>query len=282
MVKIIADTTTCISPTEAREMGIGYLPQIVIFGSETYRDDTEIDSREFLRRLKASATLPKTAAPPPALYTPLYQEYSAQGDTIIVLCPSAEASGTFRSATVAAQDFPEADLRIIDTKLVAGGFGAVVKEAVRWANDGLDAGTIVTKIEEMAGRNRLYFLVDTLEYLYKGGRIGAARALFGSILQMKPILTFRNGHIEPFESQRTQKRALARMKEVILMDCPRASEAHLCIMQGGAEAVASNLAQEFAALLDVPLSSIPIDDMTPAILVHSGPGVIGVSYFVAP
>lgn len=281
MVKIISDTLTCISPEEARQIGLGLIPQLVVFGDETYRDDTEITPSEFLRRLKVSASLPKTAAPPPALYAPLFAEYSAQGETIVVVCPTAEASGTFRSATVAAQDFPDADIHIVDTKLLAGGHGAVAKAAVGWAKAGLDAAAIIERIEEMAPRNRTYFLVDTLEYLYKGGRIGAARALVGSLLQMKPILTFRNGHTEPFESQRTHRRALARMKEVILEDCPRTTDAHLCIMQGDAEQEAQALAAEFAAQLDVPLESIPIYEMTPAILVHSGPGVLGVSYFVS-
>jgi len=281
MVKIISDTLTCISPQEAQQIGLGFIPQLVVFGTESFRDDTEINSREFLRRLKASSSLPKTAAPPPALYAPLYQEYSEQGHSIIVVCPTADASGTYRSAMVAAQDFPNADIRVIDTRLIAGGHGAVAKAALAWANQGMDADTIVKNIQEMAPRNRTYFLVDTLEYLFKGGRIGAARALVGSLLQMKPILTFRNGHTEPFESQRTHRRALARMKEVILSDCPRAPEAHLCLMHGDAEEEANTLAREFATLLDVPLSSIPVYEMTPAILVHAGPGVLGVSYFVA-
>jgi DegV family protein with EDD domain len=280
MIRIISDTLTCISPEEAQRIGLGYIPQMVIFGNESYRDDTQMNSREFLRRLKASSSLPKTAAPPPAMYTPLYKEYSEKGDTIIVVCPTAEASGTFRSATVAAQDFPDADIRVVDTHLIAGGLGAVAKAALTWVDQGLDADTIVNKIQEMSNRNRTYFLVDTLEYLYKGGRIGAARALVGSLLQMKPILTFRNGHTEPFESQRTHRRALARMKEVILSDCPRAPEAHLCIMHGDAEQEANSLAAEFATLLDVPQNSIPIYEMTPAILVHSGPGVLAVSYFI--
>ena len=281
MVKIISDTLTCISPDEARQIGLGLIPQLVVFGDETYRDDTEINPSEFLRRLKASSSLPKTAAPPPALYAPLFAEYSAQGETFVVVCPTAEASGTFRSATVAAQDFPNADIRVVDTKLLAGCHGAVAKAAVGWASAGLDADAIIEKIEEMAPRNRTYFLVNTLEYLYKGGRIGAARALVGSLLQMKPILTFRNGHTEPFESQRTHRRALARMKEVILEDCPRSPDAHLCIMQGDAEQEARALTSEFAAELGVPVESIPVYEMTPAILVHSGPGVLGVSYFVA-
>ncbi len=281
MVKIIADTTSCIPPDEARDLGISYLPQIIVFGEDTYRDDTEMNARQFLKHLRASSELPKTAAPQPFLYQPIYQEYSEQGQSMVVICPSSDLSGTFRSATVAAQDFPQADVRIVDTRIVAGGMGAIVKEAVKWANAGEDADTIVQKVQAMAKRERVYFVVDTLEYLFKGGRIGAAKALFGSLLQVKPILTFKDGRTEPFDSQRTHKRAMARLKEVLLNDCPRHPSSHLCIMHGDAEEEARMLADEFSILLNIPAETIPIYDLTPAILVHSGPGIIGASYFVS-
>lgn len=282
MVKIIADTTSCLPPVEAEKLGIYYLPQIIVFGEETFRDDSEMDPRTFLKRQKISPVLPKTAAPPPALYTPIYQELAEKGETMIVLTPAQTVSGTFRSATVAAQDFPNADIRVIDTRLIAGGLGAVVKQAVEWANAGLAPDEIISRVHAMCARHRIYFMVDTLEYLYKGGRIGAAKALFGSLLQVKPILTFRDGNIEPFESQRTHKRAMARLKEVVLADCPRDSSSFLSIMHGDAEAEAMQYASEFSAQLGIPLSDIAIYDLTPAILVHSGPGVIAVSFFVQP
>jgi DegV family protein with EDD domain len=282
MVKIIADTTSCLSPVQAEKLGVYYLPQIIVFGEETYRDDTEMDPRTFLKRQKISPVVPKTAAPPPALYTPIFQELAGQGETMIVLCPSADVSGTFRSATVAAQEFPDADIRILDTRLVAGGLGAVVKQAVGWANEGLSPEQVIANIHEMCPRERVYFLVDTLEYLHKGGRIGTARALLGSLLQMKPILTFRNGLIQPFDSQRTHRRAMARLKEVILADCPRDPEAFLCIMHGDAEEEAMQTAGELSAGLGIPQADIAIYDLTPAILVHSGPGVIGISYYAQP
>lgn len=280
MIRIIGDTTSCLPPAEAEKLGIAYLPQIIVFGEETYRDDSEMDPRTFLKRQHISSLLPKTAAPPPALYTPFYQQYADQGDTMIVLCPSAQVSGTYRGATVAAQDFPDADIRVLDTNLIAGGLGSVLIQAQRWAQEGVDADKIVEKVKEMCPRDRIYFMVDTLEYLYKGGRIGAAKALFGSLLQMKPILTFRDGQIKPFDSQRTQKKALARLREVTLAECPHDANAFLCIMHGDAEAIALELANDLGAELGIPTANIPIYDLTPAILVHSGPGVIAVSYFI--
>jgi DegV family protein with EDD domain len=147
MIKIIADTLSNISPAEALALGVEYIPQIIVFGEETYRYDTEMDAVTFMQRLRASQVLPKTAAPPPAFYSPIFAKGADQGTTMIVVAPTAELSGTFRSATVAAQDFPNADIRIIDTRLLAGGLGAVVKQAVKWANAGLSPEVVVEKIE---------------------------------------------------------------------------------------------------------------------------------------
>lgn len=282
MVKIIADTTSCISLTEAQELGIGYIPQIIVFGEETYRDDTEMDAVTFLKRLRTSTVLPKTAAPPPAFYTPIYQEVAERGGSAVVIAPSSDLSGTFRSASVAARDFPDVDIHIVDTHIISGGLGAVVYEAALAAKAGKTAKEIVELVEEMSKRERVYFAVDTLEYLYKGGRIGAAKALFGSLLQVKPILTLRNGTTEAYESQRTHKRVIARIREIVLNDCPRDPSSHLCVMHGDVEAEAKQFAAELGNQLGIPVEGIRIYDMTPAILVHSGPGIIGVSYFVQP
>jgi DegV family protein with EDD domain len=280
MIRIIADTTSCIPVEEAKRLGIGYIPQIIVFGEETFRDDYEMDPPTFVKRLRASASLPKTAAPPPALYTPLYQEIQDKGDTAIVLCPSSDLSGTYRSANVAAKEFPNADIRIIDTRIIAGGFGELVKQANEWASQDFSADEVVDRIQKRMQQYRIYFVVDTLEYLFKGGRIGAAKALFGSILQVKPILTLQNGVIQPCESQRTHKRAIARLTEIVALECPKSSSAHFSLMHGDAIDESYQIADQFSSLLNVPKSSIPIYDMPPAIMVHAGPGVIAASFFV--
>jgi DegV family protein with EDD domain len=213
------------------------------------------------------------------MYNPIFEELSAQGHTILVLTPSAQVSGTFRSASVAAQDFPNADIRVIDTNIIAGGMAAVVLQALEWANQDWSADAIIEKVQALCTRHRIYFIVDTLEYLFKGGRIGAAKALVGSLLQMKPILTIHDGHIESFDSQRTQKRAVARLKEVILSECAPKGEGRLCLMHGDAETHAREIAQELAPMLGIAPADIPIYDLTPAILVHSGPGVLAAAFF---
>lgn len=280
MVKIIADTSSGIPPEEAKAKGIYYLPQIIVFGEKTFRDDTEMNNELFLQMLAVAPALPKTAAPPPALYTPIYQEIIDAGETAIVLCPSAQLSGTFRSATVAAQDFPGKDIRIIDTLTVAGGLGSIVLQASKWVEEGLDADTIESNINQMAARERVYFMVDTLEYLHKGGRIGGAQALFGSILQVKPILTLNAGRIESAESQRTKSKALQRLVELIAAEYPKGEEGYLTLSHGNAQDTIPKLAMMIEEKIGI--TSIPIFDLPPAILVHAGPGVIEASFFRKP
>jgi DegV family protein with EDD domain len=277
MIKIIADTTSCLSPQKAQELGIAFLPQFIIFGDQQYRDDTELNSDKFLEKLKSSSKLPKTAAPQPSLYTPIYEELSKQGHSLVVLCPSTDLSGTFRGASIAAQDFPQADIHILDTRSVGSGLGELVLYAHQLAQLDKDTPTIIAAVKEMASREKLLFLVDTLEYLYKGGRIGGAKALFGSVLQVKPILELRNGRAEPVESLRTKQKALAHFKNLIRSECPEGDVSHLSIMHGGNLAEAQSLAEEFKDQFKI--SSIPIYFLPPAMLVHAGPGVIAVSFF---
>ncbi len=278
MVTIIADTTCSIPVSELEEMGVYVLPQIIIFGDESYRDDTEIDHATFLKKLTASSALPKTAAPPPALYTPIYKKEFEAGNSMVVICPSTEMSGTMRSAVQAAQDFPDADIHVVDTRTIGSGLGSIVRCAVAWAKEGLSASDIVDKVKEMSKREHVYFLVDTLEYLKKGGRIGGAAALLGSIMQVKPILTINDGKAEAFEKQRTKIRAIARLKELAHSECPEGKECFVTIMHGAAKDEAEILSKECRDLLHV--NEVPYFDLPPAIMVHAGPGVLAISYFV--
>lgn len=277
MIKFFADTTSTISPEEAKQMGVYYLPQIIVFGDKAYRDDSEITSAEFLTKLKSSSSLPKTAAPPPALYTPMFQELVDQNHTLIVICPSAKVSGTYRSALTAAQDFPDADIRVVDTETIGPALGTLVRRAMKWAAEGVSADEITTRLVEQGRKVKIYFYVDTLEYLQKGGRIGLAKALVGSLLQVKPILLFKDGQVNQFESQRTKKRALARIIELIEQECPRKLESDLAILEADAMEEALNLKEQFSKIMN--FNNITIADLPPAIIVHAGPGVLAASFF---
>jgi len=277
MIKVIADTTCGLPLGELAALDVDVIPQIIIFDEKPYRDDNEIDTPTFLAKLKEAKELPKTAAPPPALYEPLYRAYAEQGFSIIIPTPSAELSGTFRSAEVASEMVPEADVHILDTRTIAGGLGVLVKQAKRWADQEKNPETIIEDLQSLSQREVVYFLVDTLEYLHKGGRIGNASYLIGSVLQMKPILGIEDGKVTAIEKQRTSAKAFNRIKELVIEQCPKGEESFITVSHCGGQARAEKLASDLSQALEI--ETIPVYEVPPAIVVHGGPGIISVSFF---
>jgi DegV family protein with EDD domain len=278
LVKIITDTTAGLPVEIARKYDITIIPQIVTFGEESYYEGVELNNAAFMAKLKASSQLPKTAAPPPELFVKEFQRLKASGEPVLCLHPSSEVSGTVRSANVAAHDFPGMDIRIIDTRVVSSPLATLVTLAGMWAEEGCSIDEVVGRINEMLPCCRVYFLVATLEYLAKGGRIGGAQALLGSMLQIKPILILHDGRVDQFEKERTQKRAVARLKEIVYQDIRRDGQGYLSVMHAAVPQEALDLASDLGKELGI--RDIPILDVPPAIVVHGGPGILGVSFFV--
>jgi DegV family protein with EDD domain len=280
MVKIITDTTAGLAAETARRYNIPVIPQVIIFGTDSYLEGIEIDNAVFMQRLKNCRELPKTAAPPPELFVQQFERLVPQGDPILCIHPSAEVSGTVRSASIAAQNFPNADIRIIDTRFIASPLATMVELAAQWAEAGEDADCLETRLlNHLIPRCRLYFMVATLEYLARGGRIGGAAALLGGVLQVKPILAFQDGQVNQFERERTHKRGLARLKQLVLEQIARDGTGHLSVMHAGVPEQGRALADDLAGKLD--LSDVPILDVPPAIVTHGGPGILGVGFFTS-
>lgn len=285
MTKIIADTTACLPPEVAQRYKIPVVPQVVTFGEDTFYEENslfpgpQIDFHTFMQRLRTSSDLPKTAAPPPELFRQLFEELAPAGEPILCIHPSVDVSGTVRSAVVAAQDFPTADIRVIDTRLIATPLGTIVEQAAKWATEGLEADEIVARVESLMKRCRVYFLVATLEYLSRGGRIGGASYLLGSVLQIKPILTFQDGRVEVQEKERTHKRAILRLKELVSSQIAPNGLGYLTIMHADALEDAQLLASELSQATGQV--AIPVLNVPPAIATHAGPGVMGTGFFVS-
>jgi DegV family protein with EDD domain len=278
MTIIVADTTCGLPHDLLEKRGIPVIPQVVMFGEESYHDDKNFDTTVFLQKLKASATLPKTAAPEPSLYFPIFEEAKKKRESVVVVAPTSKASGTVRSAQTAAMEFPGLDVRVVDTLTISCNLASLVLVADDMAKAGKSANEVVAQLTDMIPRGRLYFVVDTLEYLAKGGRIGGAKKLLAELLEIKPILQVKDGQVEPFEQQRTKKRALARLVEVVTEQCPGGEEAQLCVLQVEAEKEAESLVQELKSKVSVP--EIPVYRLPPAIVVHAGPKAMGVGFFV--
>ena len=278
MIHIITDTTACLPKETAARYQIPVIPQIVSFNHQSFYEGVNLDNPTFMGMLKSSPEMPKTAAPPPELFNQHFERMSAQGGTIFCIHPSAEVSGTVRSASVAKMDFPGTDIRVIDTRTIGSPLGTLVELAAAWAQEGCDAGTIESRLTSLIAHGRVYFLVSTLEYLARGGRIGGAQALLGSMLQIKPILCLKDGRVEQYEKERTHKRALSRLKELVVEQCPSGGNGYLSVMHAGVAEQGQALAAELGVTLQQP--QVPVRDVPPAIVTHGGPGILAAAFFV--
>jgi DegV family protein with EDD domain len=282
MVAIVTDTTAALPPEIVERYKVPIIPQIINIGNESYREGIDIDTETFVRRLRTERVLPKTAAPPPHFFSELFQRLVPGGEPIVCLHPSCEVSGTVRSAQLAAAEFPSADIRVVDTRTIAYALGTIVTLACGWAAEGESVEAIMSRIQNLIKRSRIYFRVPTLEYLARGGRIGGAAALLGSVLQVKPILTLRDGFIDQYARERTEHHALARLTRIIAEQCPFGDTGMTAMMYDGTleqREPVEMLARTFGSALGrepFPLYGIP-----PAIITHAGPGVIGVGFFTA-
>lgn len=281
MTRIIGDTTSGITLAAANELGIDLIPQYVVFGEESYRDDTEITGEAFVRKLEASKQLPKTNAPPPALYYPIFDQMQEKRDNAIIICPSPHVSGTYRSALTAKAEYPNLDIRVIDTGIVGCGDAMLLMEARKMANAGISIDEIEKELLNLVPKITFYAVVDTLEYLYKGGRIDGTSKFFGDILQVKPILTITDGKPAVFEKQRTKKKAISRFIDLIAEDCPRKGNYGFLSLSLLESINAKELELIRTELKEkIGVSDIPFFNVPPAFMVHAGPGVILATYFV--
>ena len=280
MIKIVTDTTSCLPASIAAQYEIPVIPQVINFGNDSYLEGVDIDINTFMSKLKAYPELPKTAAPPPELFVDAFRSLDPYQNSILCIHPSAEVSGTVRSATIAAQEFPGANIHIIDTKLIASPLTELVKKTISWSKEGKSADWIERQIHNLARSGRIYFLVSTLDYLAKGGRIGGAQALLGSLLQVKPILTVENGKVDSLEKARTFKQALIRLKELTTNEYPSKKDGYLTVLHAGVPEQGNELAKDLQTRLQLP--EVLVYDMPPAIVTHAGPGVLGVGFFTNP
>ena len=278
MVQIITDSTAALPQDAADQLGIAVIPQVVSFGEDSYYEGRDIDIATFMKLLQSSPELPKTAAPPPELFSQEFERLQSLGEPILCIHPSSELSGTVRSASVAAKGFTKADIRVIDTRTIGSSLGSIVQIAAEMAQSGADIDGIGKRIRNLIPRGRVYFLVNTLEYLAKGGRIGGASKLLGGILQIKPILALKNGQVDQYERERTNIRAVTRLKEIVLEQVPRRTNAYLTIMHAGVYNKGLALAHDLAG--ELQLSNIPIYNVPPAIITHAGPGVLAAAFFI--
>jgi DegV family protein with EDD domain len=285
-VSIVTDSTAYLSPQALTRHAISLVPLTVVIDDEAFEEGTDISAPAVARALQRRRPV-TTSRPSPAEFTAAYEAAAASGaQAIVSLHLSADFSGTYDAATVAAKEAP-VPVRVVDTGMVAMALGFTVLAAAEAAEAGGSPDDVVAAAERRAAATSAFFYVDTLDYLRRGGRIGAAQALFGSALAVKPLLRLADGRIELLEKVRTASKAVTRLEEIVV---ERAAAGAGAGGEGGGRvdlAVHHLAAADRAAALAerlrsrVPgLGELVVSEVGAVIGAHAGPGLLGV--VVAP
>jgi DegV family protein with EDD domain len=276
-VKIISDTASGISAEVAQQLDITIVPLRVNFGTETLRDGVDISPEAFLDRLATSKQFPTTSQPPAGDFLEVFQRLRAAGHDVLCVLLSNKLSGTVMSANAAKEQLRDEHVHVFDTLNVSVGEAILVMEAARLAQAGQSVSEIVQRLEFMRDRVHLYFVVDTLEYLAKGGRVNNAQAFIGTVLQMKPILKVENGLVEGAERIRTTSKAHTRLRHIVEEGMRDKSNVQVGVMYTTIKDKAQKLADEIRT--DYHLPHVPVYTISPAVSAHTGPGALGVAFY---
>ena len=280
-LKLVTDST-CDLPLElADQWDITVIPCNVHFDDEVYKDGIDIGPDEFYRRLVASPRLPTTAQPSMNDFMQVYTALFDQGHDVLSIHLSAKFSGTLNSAIQAREAIPLSQvaaavearrLEIIDSQTTSMGLGLVTLAAAQMVKSGASYDEVVQMVHRCLPRTHCYFLLDTLDYLQKGGRIGKASAFLGSILSIKPILKIRDGEAHPVERVRTRGRGFDRLVQIMRSLAPAT---HLSVLHSTTPEEAETLKQRLGDL--VPEGELIVSRFGPVVGTYLGPGALGVS-----
>jgi DegV family protein with EDD domain len=276
VVQIVTDSTADLTAEQQQAAGITVVPLNVHFGDEVFRDHVDLSTDEFFRRLKASSQLPRTSQPSVGAFEEAYRALLDGGNEIVSVHLSSKVSGTYNSALMAAQSVGDGKIDVVDSLSTSMALGFMALEAASLARAGRDRQTVAECVRELVAKARVICVVDTLTYLERGGRIGKAAALLGSLLNVKPILQLKDGEVVPLGRARGRPQALNRLVELLERD---GKVSRLAIMHGAAGADAEQLRERVASTY--PGLDIQLTEIGAVLGTHTGPGVIGFTYLVA-
>ncbi len=219
-VHIVTDSTVDLPTEQTEAAGITVVPLTVFFGDEAYLDGIELDNAGFYRKLQANKDLPTTSQPSPAKFHEAYTRLIEEGaDGILSVHLSSQLSGTYQSANNASRSLPEdvkkIPIEVIDSQTISAGMSRAILHAAKEAREGLSLEEIKAHLVDELARTRILAVLDTLEYVKRGGRIGGASALLGNMLSVKPIISLKEGAVVPVERPRTRSKAFARLADLI-------------------------------------------------------------------
>ncbi len=270
-VKVIVDSTSDLPPDVTERLGISVVPLNVHFGDETYQDGVEISADEFLQKLSSTRQMPKTSQPSPEQFRKAYEAAAPDASGIVVVTISSKLSGTYNSATVAAREFSDVPVRVIDSKSASMAAGFPAMAAAEASAEGASLDEVESIARDMVDRAGLLFYVNTLEFLQRGGRIGRAAGLVGSILDIKPVLTVKGGEVEQHQRARTLGKAVQ-----ALLDWAnkRPAPERVAVIWIDREAELNRLLDGLASRF--PREQIIVTKYGPVLGTHLGPGGMGV------
>jgi DegV family protein with EDD domain len=270
-VQVVTDSGSDLPHALRNQYGITVVPLSITFGTESFLDGVDITPEQFMQRLEASSEMPKTAQPASAAFAKVFREAIDKGMDVVCVTISSGLSGTFNSARLAAEEFGPDRVRVVDSLAATMQFGWIVIEAARAAQNGGDIDAVESAAKSAITRANCFAVLQTLDYVYKGGRIGRASHMVGSALGIKPILNFIDGLLTPMERVRTWKKALARATELA---ANAGTVTDIAVLHADnrkdAEMTAEKLQTKF------PQANIVVDWVGPTIGTYAGPGAIGI------
>ena len=271
-IKIVTDSVADLPSELAQQLDITVVACNVMLGDVEYKDGVNLGPDELFRRMAAGPGLPTTSQPSVADFQTVYQELTANGDSIVSIHPSAKLSGTFNSAQQARNSLGDADIHVVDSGMASIAEGLAVLSAAQLAVDAGSAEEVASQVRGGLSKTHCFFLLDTLEYLQKGGRIGKAQAFLGGVLSVKPILGIQDGEVHPVERPRSRQRGLRRLRELTSQMAP---VKQLAVIYSTEISEAEDLKQSFSDLL--PGDQIVTARFGSALGVYVGPNAVGVA-----
>lgn len=273
-VRIVTDSSSDLDAAVVEELGVEVVPLSIRFGSDEFTDRVELTVEDFYSRMAASAALPETAAPSVGAFEQAFRRQAEAGaDAVVCITISSKLSATMQAAENAAKavadDFP---VTVVDSLSVTAGLGTLVQLAAQAAADGKDAEAIVTEVADLAARTRVAGTLDTIDNLKKGGRVGGAQAVIGSLLSIKPLIHFEDGVVGPAGRARTRRKALEWVRDQVF---ERPQVDNLVIIHSMATDI-DDLVDLLAPRYD--RESIPVTTIGPVVGTHGGPRMLGATW----
>ncbi|GEL07639.1 DegV family protein [Salisediminibacterium halotolerans] len=275
-IAIVTDSTAYLSAAERSEYGITMVPLNVIFGDETFQEETDITAEQFYEKMKSAEQLPTTSQPPVGLFEETFSELAKTYDDIIVVTLSSGISGAHQTALTAANVTENARVHVFDSEISCYVQGFFVLTAAKLAEKGKSVKEIMDHLYDMKTRTRAYFMADDLSHLHRGGRLNGAQLIVGSMLQIKPVLHFENKVIVPYEKVRTEKKALAKIRALLDEDAAGGEALEIAVIHANRPDKAEEIAAEIRG--QHPACNVTVSHFGPVIGTHIGEGSLGIGW----